>query len=61
MQEFYKAGIARSNRTGETLEQIINGTMPETVNDVRALLKMLRMDVLPEPTRSLAESLKRKI
>ena len=31
------------------------------VNDMRALLKMLRMDVLPEPARSLAEKLVREI
>lgn len=60
-QEFYKAGIERSNRTGETLADIIKAGEPATMNDMRALLKMLRLDTLPEPARSLAEELKRKI
>lgn len=57
MQEFYQAGINRSMETGETLEQIINDNKPKDINDVKALLRMLRFDVLPEPVRSLAESL----
>jgi hypothetical protein len=32
-----------------------------TINDVRALLKMLRFDQLPEPARSLAENLKGRL
>ena len=60
MQEFYQAGINRSKQTGETLEQIINDNQPKDINDVKALLKMLRFDVLPEPVRSLAESLNRR-
>jgi DNA-directed RNA polymerase subunit F len=59
MQEFYRAAIKRAIRTGETLDQIVNGIQPETINDMRALLKMLRTDVLPEPARSLAEKLRR--
>lgn len=61
MQEFYHAGIDRACRTGETLTEIVNGTMPETINDMRALLKMIRFDQLPEPARSLAEKLSRRM
>jgi hypothetical protein len=61
MQEFYKAGISRSIRTGETLEQIANGIQPETINDMRALLEMIRFDQLPEPARTLAEKVKSRI
>lgn len=39
----------------------IFGPEPSIINDMRALLKMLRMDVLPEPARSLAERLRREI
>lgn len=61
MQEFYNAAISRCNRTGETLADIIKAGEPAQINDVRALLKMLRMDVLPEPARSLAEKLKAEL
>jgi hypothetical protein len=40
---------------------IVNEYEPRTINDMRALLKMLRTDVLPEPARSLAEKLRREI
>jgi hypothetical protein len=32
-----------------------------TINDMRAFLKMIRFDQLPEPARSLAESLKSRL
>jgi hypothetical protein len=60
MQEFYQAGINRSMETGETLEQIIKDNQPKDSNAVKSLLKMLRFDILPEPVRSLAESLNRR-
>ena len=39
----------------------IFGLDVSVINDIRALLQMIRIDVLPEPVRSLAENLKRKI
>ena len=39
----------------------IYGIEESTVNDIRALLKMLRMDTLPEPVRGLAEKLLREL
>lgn len=34
---------------------------PSIINDVRALLKMIRFDQLPEPARSLAERVKERV
>jgi hypothetical protein len=45
-------------RTGSP---IVNEYEPRTINDMRALIKMLRPDALPEPARSLAEKLQREI
>jgi hypothetical protein len=59
--EFYNAAISRCNRTGETLEDIIKAGEPSRMNDIKALLKMIRTDILPEPARSLAEKLRREI
>ena len=39
----------------------VYGIEESTVNDIRALLKMLRMDTLPEPVRGLAEKILREI
>jgi hypothetical protein len=40
---------------------IVNEYEPRTINDMRALLKMIRFDQLPEPARSLAERLRREV
>lgn len=40
---------------------IVSEYEPRTTNDMRALLKMIRTDQLPEPARSLAEKLRREL